>query len=142
MADNYLERKMDDYRRGTPAKRRLTHTGDVPGVLRVKLQPRPVLLLNASTNAHETLVSMLCGAGFRVAFTAADPVWGRGLAGRVGALFLPSPEGAVELLCRHWRCSHVTRLECDDSGDASAQAYALRVIADIMDSPLENCSRP
>lgn len=154
MADNYLERKMEDYRRGVSATHRLTHTGDVPGVLRLRLQPCPVLIYNAVGSGDETFISMLTGAGFKVAFTAADMSWARALAQRVGALYLPSADGAVDLLRQRWRAGNIVELEAgvEASGhhsadlsavpsghsggrDASApQAYALRAIAAIIDA--------
>lgn len=123
---------MEDYRRGAPAARRLTHTGDVPGVLRVRMQPRPVLILDAAGSCGETLVSMLTGAGFHVAFTCADAGWGRGLAQRVGALYLPTADGAVELLRQRWRCPAIAVVESGPAGGVPA-AYALRKIADIIE---------
>ncbi len=154
MADNYLERKMEDYRRGVSATHRLTHTGDMPGVLRVRLQPCPLLIYNAAGSGDETLISMLTGAGFKVAFTAADTAWARALAQRVGALYLPSADGAVDLLRQRWRCPEVTVVGVEPSGlhsaDVSAEptghcvgkdastplAYALRKIADIIEQTI------
>lgn len=152
MADNYLERKMEDYRRGTSSTRRLTHTGDAPGVLRLKVQPRPVLIYNAVGTGDETLISMLTGAGFKVAFTAADTSWARALAQRVGALYLPEAAGAVELLRQRWRVATIVELEASSlhSADVSAEqsghcggkdastplGYALRKIAEIIEQPI------
>lgn len=131
MADNYLERKMEDYRSGRTAPRRLTHTGDAPGILRVKLQPHPVLVYDACGIHDETLISMLTGAGFKVAFTAADAAWGRSLAQRVGALFLPSPDGAEELVQKRWGKVHVWHSCGKPAG--SPLSYALHAIADLTD---------
>lgn len=160
MADNYLERKMEDYRRGVSATHRLTHTGDAPGVLRLRLQPCPVLIYNAEGTADETLISMLTGAGFKVAFTAADMSWARALAQRVGALYLPSADGAVDLLRQRWRADNIVELEAGveagveasslHSADVSAEpsghcggkdvstplGYALRKIAEIIEQPI------
>lgn len=134
MADNYLERKMEDYRRGTSGARRLTHTGDVPGVLRLRLQPRAVLILDAAGRCDDTLVSMLTGAGCRVAFTCADASYGHALAQRVGALYLPAADGAVELLMHRWRTPKVAIWHSRPVDEASdPTAYSLRAIADIIE---------
>ncbi|MDE6098065.1 MAG: hypothetical protein K2L80_02690 [Muribaculaceae bacterium] len=134
MADNYLERKMEDYRRGTASVRRLTHTGDTPGTLRLKLRPRPVLIYDAAGACGETLVSMLSGAGFRVAFTSGDASWGKELAQRTGSLFIPAGVDAEDTFRR--RCGGIEATVVH--GDrvithSSPVACALRVIADIID---------
>ncbi|MDE6131197.1 MAG: hypothetical protein K2F74_06365 [Muribaculaceae bacterium] len=133
MADNYLERKMEDYRRGSNATRRvLTHSGDTPGTLRLKLRPRPVLIYGAQP-CHESLVVLLTGAGFRVAITSADAAWGQKTAQRTGALFVPDGTDAEEVFLR--RCGGVAAVRVDaEQFEGSPKAYALRVIAQIVDA--------
>jgi len=90
MADNFLEKRMDDYARGRtrgPHARR--SSGPRPGVAVIKYPPRTVLVLGGDTDAGAAITATLVGAGCTVAFTAADAAAGRATAQRHGGRFYP-----------------------------------------------------
>lgn len=92
MADNYLEKKMDDYRKGRQsASARLQH-----GLRCIKIPPLRVLVVNA--DGHELLLRALCEVGYRVAFTLAAGN-GNAMAQSTGAKYIPgSADDALHFL--------------------------------------------
>lgn len=89
MADNYLEKKMDDYRRGVsnPPRRSVASP---PRVAQTDIiQPLRVALLIADSQFLESLVATLRKYQHKVAFAASDPREGTRLAQSHGALFIP-----------------------------------------------------
>lgn len=91
MADNYLEKKMEEHRRGgAPSYRpRLTPRGTRPGEWLVKFTPCEVFIADADAPLMPEVIGELAGAGFRVIFSMADTRLGALLAQRSGARFLP-----------------------------------------------------
>ena len=91
MADNYLEKKMEEHRRGeAPSYRpRLTPRGTRPGEWLVKFTPCEVLIADADAPLMPEVIGELAGIGFRVVFSAADARRGALLAQRTGGRFLP-----------------------------------------------------
>lgn len=91
MADNYLEKKMEEHRRGgAPSYRpRLTPRGTRPGEWLVKFTPCEVFIADAGAPLMPEVIGELAGAGFRVTFSMADTRLGALLAQRSGARFLP-----------------------------------------------------
>lgn len=95
MADNYLERKMEEYRRGKTAapRRRIIPSGAVRPQVTVPLGDVTVLV----AGADEPLVTAFANAGAAVRFcnAAGDGAAlsaGRRLAERTGARYLPFSE--------------------------------------------------
>ena len=73
MADNYLEKKMEEYRSGAlskPAARRLSPTGERPGTVSFRIDQLRVLVTDASDDVGRAVVRKLRGAGCRVAFVS------------------------------------------------------------------------
>lgn len=100
MADNYLERKMEDYRKGSPRHYtpKLTPAGRKPGMLCIPVEPRPVLIAAPDSRLLEELTRLLAEAGCRVAVMCRQPAQGTALARQYGALYHPGdPEAAGDL---------------------------------------------
>lgn len=89
MADNYLERRMDDYRAGKlSAPRRKTATSSAATSATPALEGSRVMIRCGSTSASPraaALTSLLAAAGCRVAFTDTDSHGGTLLARSTGA---------------------------------------------------------
>lgn len=100
MADNYLEKKMDDYRRGI--------TASTP--LRQQSTSTPSVLIIGDDNATvEKCVRRFRDLGWRTAFTDSDTVRGRDLAQQTGAQHHPivaditSVAKSIELILQRWK---------------------------------------
>ncbi len=105
MADNYLEKKMEEHRSGKAAssyRPKITPRGNRPGELIVDFTPCEVFVSDISHPAMADIVRELAGAGFKVSFTLDDPHRGTRLASTLGARYLPPslpPDGnAIFLL--------------------------------------------
>lgn len=93
MADNYLEKKMDEYRRGMavkPTRRHLTPSGNRPGTVSMKIEALRVLVTDAANDFSAAIVRRLREVGCRVAFVSADDKAGRTLAQATGSRYYPS----------------------------------------------------
>ena len=113
MADNYLERRMDDYRAGKlkavrrPAARPTADRGSLP-----ELEGTRVLILSPSASASQrvsSLVRLLISAGCKVAFTDSDSRAGNQLAQATGSQCHPidhndqaAVEASLALIERRW----------------------------------------
>lgn len=98
MADNYLERKMEEHRRtqaSTPAVRRKPSPG-------IALKRIAVNIPDAETT--EQIVKHFRKAGHKVAFTLKDSARGTALAQSSGSRFYPAPRaaGMIDDLQRVW----------------------------------------
>ncbi|MCM1451377.1 MAG: hypothetical protein NC102_03905 [Clostridium sp.] len=91
MADNYLERKMEEHRKGgAPSfRRKLTPTGQRPGKVIIDFPPFNAFVSNVASECGAAVVKALCDAGCRVAFSHLDEKAGSALAQRCGAQFHP-----------------------------------------------------
>ena len=89
MADNYLERKMDEYRSGkrAGAPRRLTSTGQKAGTVTLPIERLKVFV----TSPDSTLIAAFANTGCRVSFCSEDRREGMRIAERTGARFYPYP---------------------------------------------------
>lgn len=90
MADNYLEKKMDDYRRGVNAKapRRSYINPAAPRCLTV--EPQRIAAVISDDALLQALLPLLQGLpGVKVAFAGSDGRAGSHLAQSSGALFVP-----------------------------------------------------
>ncbi len=91
MADNYLERKMEEYRSGAlkKTKKHLSPTGNRPGKLTIDFPSRRVYVTGGASGIGAAIVKAFCDAGCRVAFCDKDYDKGTKTAQRCGAQFHP-----------------------------------------------------
>lgn len=91
MADNYLEKKMDDYRRGANTRTpRRSYTN--PAAARyLTVEPQRIVAVLSNHALLEAVLSLMQGLpGVKVAFAGSDTRAGTQLAQATGALFVPS----------------------------------------------------
>lgn len=101
MADNYLENKMEEHRRGGPARHyrpQITPTGNRPGVLTIKFPPRRVFVTGGASGIGKAVVTAFMNAGCRVAFCDIDQKNGSLTAQATGARFYPADVADPEVL--------------------------------------------
>ncbi len=91
MADNYLEKKMEEHLKGGPRQRvrRLSPSGNRPGKLTVDFPPRRVYVTGGASGIGAAIVKAFCDAGCKVAFCDIDPKAGAATAQKSGAQFHP-----------------------------------------------------
>lgn len=92
MADNYLERKMEEYRSGKasmPPRRKLTPSGQKPGKISIDFPPRRVYVTGGASGIGRAIVEAFCHAGCQVAFCDIDRKAGPKTAQACGAQFHP-----------------------------------------------------
>ena len=92
MADNYLEKRMDDLRRGNRPgayRPKLTPSGVATGKLQVAFPPRRVFVTGGASGIGRAIVEAYCKAGCRVAFVDTDMEAGRSTASATGSRFIP-----------------------------------------------------
>ena len=93
MADNYLEKKMEEHRMRSSAvklARRMSPSGARPGAVNLKLASQRILVTNVSDEMSKTIVGHLREAGCKVAFMCEDDRLGRELSQKTGSRFYPS----------------------------------------------------
>jgi len=93
MADNYLEKKMEEHLdpKGHPSYRpKTTPRGNRPGELIVKFTPCDLFITDIDAPGMTGIAHELAGSGFKVCFTLDDLHRGSRLAATLGARFLPS----------------------------------------------------
>lgn len=105
MADNYLEKKMEEHRagRGVSYRPKLTPTGKRQGELTVKFPPRRVFVTGGASGIGRAIVKAFCDAGCRVAFCDIDSKAGTRTAQSLGARFYPvdvTDTGSLEACMR------------------------------------------
>ncbi len=88
MADNYLEKRMEDYVRGRQVSAP-RHAGPRPGWLNLRYPPLTVFVRNADTSAGEAVVGLFVQSGCKVVFTASGRKSGTDVARRCGGRFYP-----------------------------------------------------
>lgn len=91
MADNYLERKMEEHRAGnaTAYRPKLTPSGKRQGELTFKFPPRRVFVTGGASGIGKAVVKAFCDAGCKVAFCDNDNTAGTRTAQSLGARFYP-----------------------------------------------------
>lgn len=91
MADNYLERKMEEYRAGrrVTAPRRITPSGQKAGTVTLPIDRLDIFV----TSADGPLVTAFANTGCKVSFCGDDRRAGMLMAERTGARFYPYPAG-------------------------------------------------
>lgn len=113
MADNYLENKMDEYRRGVlsaPSRRKMTPSGHARGCASFLSFPVGLRVFVLADHADEETLKAMTDAGCRVAFTGLDKSEGTAVAQSCGAQYHPiDPEDgeavgrSLELIRSRWR---------------------------------------
>ena len=100
MADNYLERKMEDYRSGKSgnAKVKRVSSSVKPGEISVKFPPRRVFVTGGASGIGRAIVEAFRKADCRVAFCDIDSKAGAATAQATGAQFHPVDVRNVEAL--------------------------------------------
>ena len=100
MADNYLERKMEDYRsgKGGASKTKRVSTLSKPGTISVKFPPRRVFVTGGASGIGRAIVEAFRKADCRVAFCDIDSKAGTATAQATGAQFYPVDVRDVEAL--------------------------------------------
>lgn len=104
MADNYLEKKMEEYRRGNSAgnyTRRMTPNGPKAGHILMTFPSRRVLVIAEDVPSYDIamgIVRSLCTTGCRVAFTGNDFSEGQKAAQSTGGQFHKVPNGNLTAL--------------------------------------------
>ncbi len=100
MADNYLERKMEDYRsgKGTSSKVKRVSSGAKPGEISVKFPPRRVFVTGGASGIGRAIVEAFRKADCRVAFCDIDSKAGTATAQATGAQFHPVDVRDVDAL--------------------------------------------
>lgn len=98
MADNYLEKKMEDYRRGnlnrSPRQRSYMGSGNVPAL---PVQSQRIALVVKNRDVTEALlVAFQQIGGLKVAFVGSDYREGNLLAQKYGALFVGESESVSD----------------------------------------------
>ncbi|MDE7025590.1 MAG: hypothetical protein K2O88_06905 [Paramuribaculum sp.] len=124
MADNYLERKMEEHRKGALCRtvRKVATAGCKPGVWQLPFVERRVLIVGTGQSVDAMLVESLRNVGCKVAFMGGESDAGVALARKTGAQFHPVDyeceedlRRSVALICRAWGDIDVvvgTAVEC------------------------------
>ncbi len=112
MADNYLEKKMEEHRQGgvSSVKRRFTPSGQKPGYACFRIG-EPVVFVKGFDAAPSTVASVVRAfrnAGCRVAFTSADIKTGRAFAQSSGARHYPVVKGVEEKITTDYGVANFT----------------------------------
>ena len=100
MADNYLERKMEDYRAGkgnSPKSQRVSSVPK-PGTINIKFPPRRVFVTGGASGIGKAIVEAFRKADCRVAFCDIDSKAGTATAQATGAQFYPVDVRDVDAL--------------------------------------------
>lgn len=111
MADNYLERKMEEYRSGKSQQRVVKHTpsGAKPGTINIKFPSRRVFVTGGAKGIGRSIVEAFRNADCRVAFCDNDRKAGTATAQATGAQFYPvdvtdanALDACVERIIKAW----------------------------------------
>lgn len=91
MADNYLEKKFEEYKSGKNRypKKKITPTGNKPGTYIVKFPIKRVFVTGGANGIGKTIVSKFREIGCRVAFCDIDEKAGTTTAEATGSQFFP-----------------------------------------------------
>ncbi len=88
MADNYLEKRMDDYRRGALSPRRTGYPSS--GYWRLKIPRLRVMIAGPVSSCVQEVIRMYASMGCKVVFCHENSLEGREISQKTGALFFPS----------------------------------------------------
>lgn len=145
MADNYLEKKMDDYRRGvnrTPRRSVVSSTRpSLPGCN----HPLYVAVLLRNTDLLHQLIPLLGKYDLKVAFCGTDLRQGNSMAQCCGAMFIPvnnldnSHMSVIDTIISRWNSVDIIVTDIPSSLDASLNNIS-RTIFISSDSVEKNTS--
>lgn len=137
MADNFLEKQMDDYRNGR-RRNPVSHSGGRrPGIYPMKYPPQTVAVLRADHPGGTQLIAQLVQAGATVAFTAASA--GASIAQTAGGRFYPDgiDQLKADLAARDQLPSAIIAFSLDDllqAANAFPSALARILITESLES--------
>ncbi len=152
MADNYLERKMEEHRRGPmPAYRhRVTSRGLPPGTVSFPFPVRRIIVFSAgeipdavaagnAVGLRDSLVKALAATGCRVAFTEADIVSRNRLAQTSGACGVAPGDTDIVVYPRYGDSRHTCiRIPASDGDTGAAVRAVLWSLVEGNDYLLDN----
>ncbi len=108
MADNYLEKKMEDYRRTQPV-RKSSNKSQSDGWFRIRMPRLRVLMAGLIGETENSIIKLYVSSGCKVAFLHDDVRAGQMLAQSNGALFIPvsridsvAVAGALSIMNERW----------------------------------------
>lgn len=90
MADNFLEKRMEDHRRGLDHGRLSPSPVSKKRRLTVDIDRLRIVMAGELNGIAETVITVAAAGGARMAFTGIDANHGRLTAQKTGALFVPS----------------------------------------------------
>lgn len=90
MADNYLEKKMEDYLRGAQGAQRRTHISTPAGTATIKYPSIRVILTDGCSDNGREIIDTLRALRCRIAFTDPDTAAATRLAQNTGSQFHPN----------------------------------------------------
>lgn len=101
MADNYLEKKMEEYRSGVPRPaRKLTPSGHKPGYAILPYKIKTAFIKADKTGIIlDTIARSIRDTGCRVAVSCPD---GNALAQKLSCAYVPVGEKSLETICSKW----------------------------------------
>lgn len=98
MADNYLERRMDDYRSGRLNTKPTPRTSLPKDALVLRYPAFALLVIAGGSEYDEVVIEQLCRVGLKVSFTHPDHKAGTALAQRAGARLYPATMDMEQIL--------------------------------------------
>lgn len=137
MADNYLENKMDDYRRGVTAKTSRRSSSCAASISSpISLPPHNIILFISTPGLLSAILDVFHGIqGMKVAFAATDAREGSKLAQSTGSMFVPVRQldaaAVVQLhkeATRRWNAVDVIMTDCPDCVHSACSITAARAI--------------
>lgn len=151
MADNYLEKRMDDYRSGrlSPSHRnqKLTPGGKPSGMVGFQLEVSRVFVAMECPQLREAISRGFADAGCRVAFCGTDRAAGTKEAQRFGMMFCPvdrldadTADRMIALVSERW---HGVDLVVTDMAGISAGSQAKMLVVASKSrcaEPTDGCS--
>lgn len=132
MADNYLERRMEDYRSGRGGSRRL-HASSRSGRLSLPYPHQYVLVLGGDTPAGRAVLEAFSHSGATVAFTASAD--GAALAQQTGARYYPmtAADAIADMTARGQRPDAL--IVCDCPAPVSEIGHLIIIAGHPVDVP-------
>ena len=111
MADNYLERRMEEHRasQNTPPRSTYKPAPLKPGRVIINYPPSRILVTDGDTPTGQAVIRGFIAMKCPVSFTVADSATGASIAQATGARYIPgSPEDAIE-----WHSSHADPIKAN-----------------------------
>lgn len=144
MADNYLERKMEEYRSGSLGRRTVRSVSSTvlpKGKIAVDFPQRTVIVVGECDVISRGIVSRFVSAGCKTAFCSVDRKAGATLAQSFGARFYPvrniDRESFVEMVddvTSHWGRPDTLIVNSDNRSDGLTKILDDKTIAGFYDA--------